>query len=204
MSPLSMRAWRTHLARVLLGTPSRWATALQVRPSAKQSSTASCFCSAVNWRLVLVGLVIDRQSEGHGMSPIDLSTIAGLAQGVGRTAPNRVQRRQTAFGSPGAYTPGGHPAMEGGLIKPLTLIRIGAAEGVTSASVIKKQGVGTLLMELVIAVEQWINQPSVSADWPPPDGVGYQFAASLRPAVGREPGLRSPGWCSGRWLDPGG
>ena len=65
------------LAWVLLGTPSRWATAEQVRPSARQNSTASCFCSAVNWRLVLVGLVIDRQSEGHGMSPIDLSTESG-------------------------------------------------------------------------------------------------------------------------------
>ncbi len=42
----------------VIGRPSRWATALQVRPSAKQSSTASCLCSAVNWRLVLVGLVI--------------------------------------------------------------------------------------------------------------------------------------------------
>jgi hypothetical protein len=31
----------------------------------------------VNWRLVLVGLVIDRQSERHGVSPIDLSTVSG-------------------------------------------------------------------------------------------------------------------------------
>jgi hypothetical protein len=38
---------------------------------------ASCFCWAVNRRLVLVGLVIDGQSEGHGVTPIDLSTKTG-------------------------------------------------------------------------------------------------------------------------------
>ncbi len=35
---------------------------------------------AVYWRLVLVGLVTAGQSEGHGVSPIDLSTISGQAQ----------------------------------------------------------------------------------------------------------------------------
>ncbi len=38
---------------------------------------ASCLCCAVNRRLVLVGLVIDGQSEGHGVTPIDLSTKPG-------------------------------------------------------------------------------------------------------------------------------
>ena len=38
---------------------------------------ASCFCCAVNWRLDLVGLVIDGQSEGHGVTPNDLSTKPG-------------------------------------------------------------------------------------------------------------------------------
>jgi len=41
---------------------------------------ASCFCWAVNRRLVLVGLVIDGQSEGHGVTPIDLSTKPGKLQ----------------------------------------------------------------------------------------------------------------------------
>ncbi len=41
---------------------------------------ASCLCCAVNRRLVLVGLVIDEQSGGHGMTPIDLSTKPGEAQ----------------------------------------------------------------------------------------------------------------------------
>jgi len=35
----------------------------------------------VNRRLVLVGLVIDEQSEGHGVTPIDLSTKPGQSQG---------------------------------------------------------------------------------------------------------------------------
>ena len=38
---------------------------------------AACFCCVVNRRLVLVGLVIDGQSEGHGVTPIDLSTKPG-------------------------------------------------------------------------------------------------------------------------------
>ena len=50
---------------------------LQVRPSGRQSPSASCFCSAVNWRLVLVGLVIAGLSEGHGVSHIDLFTDSG-------------------------------------------------------------------------------------------------------------------------------
>ena len=45
--------------------------------SSRFPDAASCFCSAVNWRLVLVGLVIDRQSERHGVSPMDLSTESG-------------------------------------------------------------------------------------------------------------------------------
>jgi len=53
-------------------------------------------------------------------------------QGVGGAAPNRVQRLQTAFGSPVAYAPGSPPAMESGLITPSALIRSGAAKGVTS------------------------------------------------------------------------
>jgi len=36
----------------------------------------------VNRRLVLVGLVIDGQSEGHGVTPIDLSTKPGQPQSV--------------------------------------------------------------------------------------------------------------------------
>jgi hypothetical protein len=73
-----------------LGSPSRWATAVQLSPSLRQSSTASCLCCAVNRRRVLVGLVIDRQSEGHGVTPIDLSLkflgqlIATLALAVAR------------------------------------------------------------------------------------------------------------------------
>jgi len=54
-------------------------------------------------------------------------------QGVGGAAPNRVQRLQTAFGSPVAYAPGSPPAMESGLITPSALIRTGAAKRVTSA-----------------------------------------------------------------------
>jgi hypothetical protein len=34
----------------------------------------------VNRRLVLVGLVIDGQSEGHGVTPLDLSTESGQPQ----------------------------------------------------------------------------------------------------------------------------
>jgi hypothetical protein len=69
----STRAWRTQRARLLEGRPSRSATALQERPSCRQSSTASAFCCAVNRRLVLVGVVIDGQSGGHGVTLTDLS-----------------------------------------------------------------------------------------------------------------------------------
>ena len=78
--PRSMRAWRTQRARLLDGRPRRWATALQERPSCRQSSTASAFCCAVNRRLVLVGEYIDGQSGGHGVTPIDLSLKSGEAQ----------------------------------------------------------------------------------------------------------------------------
>ena len=44
---------------------------------------ASCFCCAVNWRLDLVRLVIDGQSEGHGVTPNDLSTKPGQPQAGG-------------------------------------------------------------------------------------------------------------------------
>lgn len=54
------------------------------------------------------------------------------SKAAGRAAPNRVQRLQTAFGSPGAYAPGSPPAMESGLITPTALIGTGAAMGVTS------------------------------------------------------------------------
>ena len=38
---------------------------------------ASCFCRGVNRRLVVVRLFIDGQSEGHGVTPIDMSTKPG-------------------------------------------------------------------------------------------------------------------------------
>ena len=60
--------------------------------------------------------------------------LATGSKAAGRAAPDRVQRLQTAFSSPGAYTPGSPPAMESGLITPLALIRTGAAMGVTSAA----------------------------------------------------------------------
>ncbi len=45
-----------------------------------QRATDSSFCCSVNWRLVLVGLVIDGQSDGHGVTLRDLSTERGEAQ----------------------------------------------------------------------------------------------------------------------------
>jgi len=36
----------------------------------------------VNWRLVLVGWVIDGQSEGHWVSPLDLSTKPGQPHSI--------------------------------------------------------------------------------------------------------------------------
>lgn len=39
-----MRTCLIHLARLLMGMPSRWATALQLRPSLRQSSSASWLC----------------------------------------------------------------------------------------------------------------------------------------------------------------
>ena len=72
-----MRAWRTQRARLLEGRPSRWATALQERPYCRQNSMASAFCCAVNRRRVLVGLVIDGQSDGHGVTLVDLSVKPG-------------------------------------------------------------------------------------------------------------------------------
>ena len=46
-SPRSMRACLSHLDRLLMGMPTPWATAVQLRFSPKQSSTASGFCSTV-------------------------------------------------------------------------------------------------------------------------------------------------------------
>jgi hypothetical protein len=78
--PRSMRACRTQRARLLEGSPSRSATALQERPYCRQSSTASALCCAVNRRRVLLGLVIDGQSGDHGVTPNDLSSKPGEAQ----------------------------------------------------------------------------------------------------------------------------
>lgn len=75
--PQSIQACLIHFAKMLLGSPSRWATAVQLGPSVRQSSTASRFCRAVQRSRVLVGLVIDEQSEGHGVTSIDLSTKPG-------------------------------------------------------------------------------------------------------------------------------
>lgn len=88
--PRSMRACRTHRARLLEGSPSRSATALQEKPSCKQSSTASAFCCAVNRRRVLVGLVIDGQSGGHGVTPNDLSSKPGEAHIVIQVQPGAI------------------------------------------------------------------------------------------------------------------
>jgi len=43
----------------------------------RQSSMASAFCWDVNRRRVLVGLVIEGQSGGHGVPPNDLSSRPG-------------------------------------------------------------------------------------------------------------------------------
>jgi hypothetical protein len=51
--------WINQWARLPLGSSSRWATAVQLRPSARQISTASCFGCDVNRRRVLVGLASD-------------------------------------------------------------------------------------------------------------------------------------------------
>ena len=72
-----MRACRTQHARLLEGRARRWATALQEIPSCRQSSLASCFCGAVNRRLVLVGLVIEGHSGGDGVIPVDFSLNPG-------------------------------------------------------------------------------------------------------------------------------
>ena len=56
------------------------ALCMQERSSCMERATASDFCCSVNWRLVLVGLVIGRQSDGHGVALSDLSTERGEAQ----------------------------------------------------------------------------------------------------------------------------
>ena len=76
-SPRSIRACRTHLARLLTGMPRRWATAVQVNPSARQRATASSLCCGVNRRRARFGSFINQQSGGHGVSLIDLSTKRG-------------------------------------------------------------------------------------------------------------------------------
>ena len=76
-----MRACLTHLARLLLGSPSRWATAEQMSPLLRQDAMESYFCLVVIRRLVLVGLITDDHSEGHGVTPIELSTKPRQPQG---------------------------------------------------------------------------------------------------------------------------
>lgn len=76
-------ALRTHLAKLLVGNPKRWATETKLSPSPMRGATDSCFCWSVNRRLGLGGLgglVIVRQSEGHGMTPANLSTKPGQPQ----------------------------------------------------------------------------------------------------------------------------
>ena len=69
------------MARLLTGMEGRWATAEQMSPLLRQDAMESCFCLAVIRRLVLVGLITDDHSEGHGVTPIDLSTKQRQPQG---------------------------------------------------------------------------------------------------------------------------
>jgi hypothetical protein len=84
---------RAHLARLLLGSTSLWATTVQLSPSLRQRAPASAFCCDVNRRLVLVGVVIDGQFDGHGVTPIDLSTK--------RRQPQVFTKQRTSFGGGG-------------------------------------------------------------------------------------------------------
>jgi len=88
-----MWACCAHLARLLLGSTSLWATAVQLSPSLRHRAPASAFCCDVNRRLVLVGVVIDGQSDGHGVTPIDLSTKPGQ--------PQVTTKHRTSFGGAG-------------------------------------------------------------------------------------------------------
>ena len=125
--PRSMRACRTQRARLLDGRPRRWATALQERPSCRQSSTASAFCCAVNRRLVLVGEFIDGQSGGHGVTPIDLSLKSGEAQ-----AGIHMQLAQARGAAPDVEGAAGAAEVTGGgAVEPVEgrlLAQIGQAE----------------------------------------------------------------------------
>lgn len=84
--PTELSAYLAGELALVEGRPRRWATALQERPSCRQRSTASAFCCAVNRRRVLVGSVIDAQSGGHGVTPIDLSLKPGEPQDCARRA----------------------------------------------------------------------------------------------------------------------
>ena len=76
-TPLGAVSSYSRLARLLTGMPRRWATAVQVSPSAKKRATASSFYCGVNRRRARFGLFIDGQRGGHGVSLIDLSTKPG-------------------------------------------------------------------------------------------------------------------------------
>ena len=63
---------------------------------------------------------------------IEQLCLAARGKAAGTAAPNRVQRLQAAFGSPGPYASGSSPAMESGLITPHAFIRTRAAKGGTA------------------------------------------------------------------------
>jgi hypothetical protein len=69
--------------------PLRNSRAGELFPEAE--GTASAFCCAMNRCVVLVALVIDRQSEGYGATPIDLSTKLGQPQSFGEVIYGLVQ-----------------------------------------------------------------------------------------------------------------
>jgi hypothetical protein len=79
---------------LLTGMPSRWATAVQLGLSLRQSSMATYFCLAVNRSLVLLGLAIDGQSEGHGVTPINLPTKPGQPHPINLFASAHLHAKQ--------------------------------------------------------------------------------------------------------------
>ena len=63
-----------------MGMPSRWPTAAQLRRLTEAEPNGLLLMQWPQRRLALIRLVIDEQSEAHGVTPIHLSTKPGEAQ----------------------------------------------------------------------------------------------------------------------------
>jgi hypothetical protein len=124
-----------------------------------QRATASSFCCSVNWRLVLVGLVIDGQSDGHGVTLRYLSTERGEAQ----SQPDRILQLLPDLAAAAAPDDGGYR-----FVAPVFKTREYRPEGVFLATDPGSELPALLLQAQMRADPKFLLRPALADPDAPP------------------------------------